>query len=191
MGSAHFLECSNQQFKTVAGIVERPEREVGKLRLYVFSLPLPEQVSVRLRRRFSLPVPPDLPVEFGWRSLLSGGQNHPTSPLISNFIKSSNLLRKHALNLFQWRTPARSSKPAVFLPCPSFLGHDQRTLPFGIPNYLHRRERNINNSAFVVGIFNIYAFAQRKAGCSKPARALLLLHVGGLSGKRRHRKDGV
>ena len=116
--AAHLLECGNQQFKTVAGIVECAEREVGQLRLYVSSLPLPEQVSVCLRRRFSLPVPPVLPVAFGLRSLLSGGQSHPSSPLISNFIKSSNLLRKHALNLFQGKTPVRSSKPAVFLLCP-------------------------------------------------------------------------
>ena len=47
MRAAHLLECGNQQFKTVTGIVECAEREVGKLRLYVSSLPLPEQVSVR------------------------------------------------------------------------------------------------------------------------------------------------
>ena len=43
MGSAHFLECSNQQFKTVAGIVERPEREVGKLHSLFFRFGFPNK----------------------------------------------------------------------------------------------------------------------------------------------------
>ena len=35
MRTAHLLECGNQQFKPVSGIVECAEREVGQLRLYV------------------------------------------------------------------------------------------------------------------------------------------------------------
>ena len=36
MRAAHLLECGNQQFKTVAGIVECAEREVGKLHRLFF-----------------------------------------------------------------------------------------------------------------------------------------------------------